>query len=192
MILQRLKEETRLQHEEVEAAVDVMNQMFDITDYRRLVSKFWSFYAAYEPKLPLEVLKSAGFDYSERAKLPLLEADAKILGLKNEDDGLELPDISSAAKAFGSLYVIEGSTLGGQVISRHLKQHLGLTPENGGAFYFGYGQATGPMWRAFGESLTRFAEVADADDEIVEAAKATFSSITNWVGRKANAAAVIS
>ena len=58
MILQRLKEDTRVQHEEVEAAVDVMNQMFDIADYRRLVSKSWSFYAAYEPKLPLEVLKN--------------------------------------------------------------------------------------------------------------------------------------
>lgn len=188
MILQRLKEETRVQHEEVEAAVDVMNQMFDIADYRRLISKFWSFYAAYEPELPLQALSDAGFDYSERIKLPLLESDARVLGLEFQDVALPLPDLSSVATAFGSLYVIEGSTLGGQVISRHLKQHLGLTPENGGAFYFGYGQATGPMWKAFGESLTRFSLTASADDEIVEAARAAFACITSWVGRKSSAA----
>lgn len=188
MILQRLKEETRVQHEEVEAAVDVMNQMFDIADYRRLLSKFWTFYAAYEPEIPLEVLKDAGFDYSERAKLPLLEADAKSLGLEREDASLVLPDISSAAKAFGSLYVVEGSTLGGQVISRHLKQHLGIESDNGGAFYAGYGQSTGAMWKAFGASLTRFSETNDADDEIVEAARATFACITSWVGRRSSTA----
>ncbi|MBV6495917.1 MAG: heme oxygenase [Acidobacteria bacterium ACB1] len=190
MILKRLKEETRVQHEEVEAAVDVMNQMFDLDDYKRLLERFWSFYAAYEPALPVAELKVAGFDYLERVKLPLIEADAKVLGLERNDDGLELPDLSSVAKAFGSLYVIEGSTLGGQVISRHLKQHLDISTENGGAFYAGYGQQTGPMWKAFGECLTQFAEGKDVDDEIVESAKATFASITNWVGRKANSAAV--
>lgn len=177
-----------MQHEEVEAAVDVMNQMFDLDDYKRLLERFWGYYAAFEPELPIEEMKAAGFDYSERVKLPLIEADAKVLGLVREDHGLELPDISTVAKAFGSLYVIEGSTLGGQVISRHLQQHLGITSENGGAFYAGYGHETGPMWKAFGESLTRFAEEKDVDDEIIEAAKATFASITKWVGRKTNAA----
>jgi len=190
MILKRLKEETRVQHEEVEAAVDVMNQMFDLDDYKRLLGRFWSFYAAYEPALPAVELKAAGFDYSERVKLPLIETDAKVLGLERNDVGLELPDISSVAKAFGSLYVIEGSTLGGQVISRHLKQHLDITAENGGAFYAGYGQQTGPMWKAFGECLTQFAEGKDVDDEIVAAAKATFASITKWVGKNRTSAAV--
>jgi len=190
MILKRLKEETRMQHEEVEAAVDVMNQMFDLADYKRLLERFWSFYAAYEPDLPIEELKAAGFDYSDRVKLPMIERDAKVLGLEPNGNGLELPDISSVAKAFGSLYVIEGSMLGGQVISRHLKQNLGISTENGGAFYAGYGHETGPMWKAFGESLTRFAEGKDVDNEIVESAKATFASITKWVGRKSNASAI--
>ncbi|MBX3283505.1 MAG: biliverdin-producing heme oxygenase [Acidobacteria bacterium] len=192
MILQRLKEETRVQHEEVEAAVDVMNQMFDLADYKRLLEKFWSFYAQYEPKLPLDELRNSDFDYSNRVKLPLLEADAKVLGLERSSNEIELPDLSSPAKALGSLYVIEGSTLGGQVISRHLKQHLGLTAENGGAFYAGYGQETGSMWKAFGESLTKFAGAGNADDEIVDAAKETFACITKWVGRKTNTAAISS
>lgn len=190
MILKRLKEETRVQHEEVEAAVDVMNQMFDLEDYRRLLERFWGYYAAFEPQLPIEELKAAGFDYSDRLKLPLLEADANKLGLELDTHELELPDISSVAKAFGSLYVIEGSTLGGQVISRHLKQQLEITAENGGAFYAGYAQETGPMWKAFGECLTRFAEGKDVDDEVVASAKATFASITKWVGKKTTAAAI--
>jgi len=46
------------------------------------------------------------------------------------------------------------------------------------------------MWKAFGESLTRFAEGNDVDDEIVASAKATFASITKWVGKKTTAATV--
>jgi len=188
MILQRLKAETRQQHEEVEAAVDVMNQMFNLEDYRRLITRFWSFYAAYEPNLPVESLRAAGFDYQKREKLSSLEADAKVLGIDPIAYGLEPPDLSTVAKAFGSLYVIEGSTLGGQVISRHLEQHLGLNGLNGGRFYAGYGHETGPMWRAFGESITQFADGKELDDEIIGSAKATFASITKWVGREETAA----
>ncbi|KXK03409.1 MAG: heme oxygenase [Acidobacteria bacterium OLB17] len=191
MILKILKEQTRAQHEEVEAAVDVMNQMFDLDAYKRLVGGFWSFYAAYEPLIPIEELRAAGFDYAERVKLPLLERDARALGLELEACNAQMPDLGSAAKAFGSLYVIEGSTLGGQVISRHLKETLAITPENGGEFYAGYGKETGPMWKAFGESITAFADGKSLDDEIVDSAKATFAVITEWVGRKTSAAATI-
>lgn len=177
MILQKLKESTRHQHEDVEGSVDVMNQMFSLEDYKRLISRFWAFYAAFEPTLPYAELKEAGFDYSERRKLHWLEADAKVLGLESPDAFEDLPDVSTLPKAFGSLYVVEGSTLGGAVIARHLKEHLGLTPENGGSFYASYGPMIGPMWKQFGEAITAYADGGANDDEIVESAKKTFDSI---------------
>ncbi len=177
MILQKLKESTRHQHENVEGSVDVMNQMFSLDDYKKLIARFWAFYAAYEPTLPYEELKDAGFDYDQRRKLHWLEADAKILGMDNPAHFDGLPNVSTLPKAFGSLYVVEGSTLGGSVISRHLNQHLGLTPENGGSFYASYGPMVGPMWKQFGEAITAYAGDGANDDEIVGAAVETFDSI---------------
>ena len=183
MILQKLKESTRQQHEDVEGAVDVMSKMFNLDDYRRLIAKFRSFYAAYEPTLPYTELKDAGFDYEQRRKLPSLNADAIVLGLADGDRFEDVPDVSSLPKAFGSLYVIEGSTLGGQVISRHLKEHLGLTPENGGAFFASYGSQVGPMWKQFGEAVTAYAGDGSNDDEIIEAAVQTFDSINRCMSK---------
>ena len=184
MILQKLKESTRQQHDDVEGAVDVMSKLFSLDDYKRMIAKFRSFYSAYEPTLPYVELKAAGFDYDERRKLPSLDADAKILGLEDIDTFNELPDVSSLSKAFGSIYVIEGSTLGGQVISRHLKEHLGLTPENGGSFFASYGPQVGPMWKQFGAAVTAFAADGANDEEIVEAAKQTFDSINRCMSTK--------
>lgn len=184
MILQKLKESTRQQHEDVEGAVDVMSKLFSLEDYKKLIAKFRSFYSAYEPTLPYAELKEAGFDYDERRKLPSLEADATYLGIGDSEAFTELPDVSSLPKAFGSIYVIEGSTLGGQVISRHLKDQLGLTPGSGGAFFASYGPMVGPMWKQFGEAVTAFAANGENDEEIVEAAKQTFDSINKCMSSK--------
>ena len=185
MILQKLKEETRSHHEEVEGAVDVMNRMFTLGDYRRLIDRFRSFYSAYEPRLPIDELAAAGFDYGSRRKLPSLERDAAALGLNGPEEEFDaVPQLDTLAKAFGSLYVIEGSTLGGQVISRHLRQHLELTPENGAAFFSSYGPEVGPMWKRFGEAITAFAEGGNHDDEIVGAAIETFESVRACVGKR--------
>lgn len=179
MILQKLKEATRAQHEEVEGVVDVMNQMFKIEDYKAMIGNFRRFYEAYEPTLPIDELQAAGFDYEQRRKLPSLENDSVALGLKEIDLPAfnALSEVSSVARAFGSLYVIEGSTLGGQVIARHLKEHLGLTPANGGAFFSSYGAEVGPMWKQFGAAITEFAAGGENDEMIVQAARETFESI---------------
>lgn len=178
MILQKLKESTRQQHEEIEQVVDVMNRMFKIDDYKDLIGKFRRFYSAYEPTLPIENLRKVGFDYDNRRKLPSLEADVAALGVAATSGSFdELPDVSTVARAFGSLYVIEGSTLGGQVITRHIKQHLNLSPENGAAFFHNYGSEVGPMWKQFREAITAFANGGKEDEEIISAAEATFESI---------------
>lgn len=187
MILQKLKETTRRQHEEVEAAVDVMNRMFSIEDYKVLIGRFRKFYKGYELRLPIDELKAAGFDYTERLKLPSLEADSIALGIGDPEKFEQLPDVSSVARAFGSLYVIEGSTLGGQVISRHLKEHLGITPANGGSFFANYGTQVGPMWKEFGAAITAFAQDGQNDSAILDAASETFESVRQCVGNHMNA-----
>ena len=90
----------------------------------------------------------------------------------------DLPDCNSIAQAFGCLYVLEGATLGGQVLCRHFNQTLGLDARNGSAFFSGYGEATGAMWALFGERLT----AANVDETAaISAACQTFQTLEQWL-----------
>ena len=178
MILAELKEQTRAQHENLESVVDVMNKMFTRADYETLLIKFYRFYSAVEPKVAANDMPANGIDATERTKLKWLERDLTALGAF--DRAKQLPELSDTpvldtpAKALGAMYVMEGATLGGQVITRHLRQHLDLTPETGGAFFNSYGERVGPMWKEFGAAITAFTEKNGHNREIVDAAKNTF------------------
>jgi heme oxygenase len=52
------------------------------------------------------------------------------------------PTLHSVASALGALYVIEGASLGGRVIARHLYASIGVEPQHGGSFYCGQSAAT--------------------------------------------------
>jgi heme oxygenase (biliverdin-IX-beta and delta-forming) len=77
---------------------------------------------------------------------------------------------------------MEGATLGGQLISRHLEQALGLKDGNGYAFFSSYGQEVGAMWRGFREMLIQQSSTS-ADDAIVRGATDTFHAMHAWLCR---------
>ncbi len=194
MIMAKLKEATREQHDNLEQVVDVMNKMFSIDDYKTLLTKFYRFYSTVEPLVGINDMKAVGLDFDARSKVGLLEADLTALGLAETASQIKgtwsgAPTIDTTAKAFGACYVMEGATLGGQVIMRHLKQHLDITTENGGSFFNSYGHQVGPMWKEFIGITTAFAEGANADDEIVDSAKKTFDSFANCFADTATATA---
>jgi heme oxygenase len=181
MILARLKEETRDQHENLENVVNVMDSTFRLDDYRRLIIRFYSIYSAIEPKISASGITPSDIDLAGREKTSLLKKDlAYLFGGPEIIEKIERWRISepidTPAKAFGALYVLEGATLGGQIISRELKARLSVSEDSGGAFFNSYGNRVGPMWKAFGNAITRFAENCVADDEIVASARATFDS----------------
>lgn len=177
-ILTKLKQGTREQHEALEALVDILNSTFELKDYRHMLSTFYQFYAAIEPKIASSGLTHDDIDLVERQKTKLLEKDLLAVGLADVSikPWTDLPNLESPARAFGSLYVLEGATLGGQVISRHLRQRLAITPDTGGAFFNSYGEQVGPMWKKFGAAIVNFTERQGGEDEIVASAKATFDS----------------
>ena len=92
-----------------------------------------------------------------------------------------MPAPGSVAEAFGCLYVLEGATLGGQVISRHLARELSLSPANGAAFFNGYGPETGPRWTAFLALLEAHAGQPEQQASVVEAARQTFLLLEQWL-----------
>jgi heme oxygenase len=84
------------------------------------------------------------------------------------------------AQVFGSLYVIEGSALGGQVIAPKLARELGLQPGGGASYFHGFGSDTGGMWRDFRTVLAREVEATDnAVQQACQAARDTFQALIN-------------
>ena len=183
-IMAQLKARTAHQHQQTEDGVDLMSDDFSLEDYRRLLVKFYAFYKPYEAKMR-EALREnpVKLNHEERLNAPKLLDDLKALGMNDgeiaeiETFG-DLPALDSKEKIFGSLYVIEGSTLGGQIISRHLKEKYDLDETGGIAFFSGYGKDTGKMWNAFRESVTEFADGDGVNrEEIIKSANETFEKI---------------
>ena len=80
----------------------------------------------------------------------------------------------------GSMYVIEGSTLGGAVIAQAVERNLGLSAGTGCAYFRSYGRETARMWKSFGAVLLA-ASSPETDDLIVGAAKTTFAVMQDWL-----------
>lgn len=186
MTLDRLKRGTRVEHERIERAVPLLTDELDRATYRRYLEKLLGFYDPLERALAQHPWHHAGIDFEVRRKTELLLCDLRALGY--DEAALAalarcaaLPPLPDLPAALGCLYVLEGSTLGGQILSRHVAHRLGLGPAAGGAFLASYGKAVGPMWRALGERLAAFPCDEDTQDRMVESARATFHTLERWL-----------
>ncbi|WP_147321215.1 biliverdin-producing heme oxygenase [Rhodoferax lacus] len=185
--LQRLKNETRARHGALESRSVLLDPALSRERYLDCLCRFYGYYAPLELRLRGSPgWAEAGFAYAARYKSALLAQDLLALGLLPARlHGLPscsaLPTVETTAQLFGCLYVLEGATLGGQIITRHLQASLGLTPESGAAFFAGYGAQTGSRWKEFGAHLTAFALQSGAGDAIVASANSTFETLDHWL-----------
>jgi len=188
-ILARLKERTRPHHERVEANLGVMDPALTLDGYRVLLARFRGFHLPVERRLDaLAPWDALGLDADERRKTPWLDADLRALGM--DDEALArlpvcptLPALETVDHALGCLYVLEGATLGGAFISRHLARALGVEPASGGAFFASYGEGRGPMWKSFGRALETYVERRGGEEEILAGACDTFIKLDHWLTR---------
>lgn len=189
--LAALRRATRRLHERVEEALQLLlDPGLSLRQYRGIVASFYGFYAPIEERLAsVPGWPVIGIDLEVRKKTPLLRRDLQALGLAEpEIEGLprcgSLPAAETPAEAMGCLYVIEGATLGGQVIHKHLARNLAIHAACGGAFFAGYGAETGAMWKAFLEALARVPASGACQSAIVDAACATFLCFEDWMRRR--------
>ncbi len=132
--------------------------MRDRMHYARVLQVFDAFLGHWESAVASALPPSRQPWLQARSRRPFLRHDLQALGVDGIDAAIELPALGGAAAAWGSVYVIEGSALGGQVITRHLAE-AGLHRGNGAAYFHGWGEATAGMWREFRALLE--AEVAE-------------------------------
>jgi heme oxygenase len=187
MVLQRLRVETRPAHERLEKNIDLLGRKWTLEFYRHLLEKFYGFYFIVEPPIfAHSQWELTGIDSNMRRKTHLLSQDLKFLGLKSKEI-TDLPVCKNApiaetfAQALGCAYVFEGSTLGGQVITRHLQRELAIEPNHGASFFTSYGRKVGSMWHDFTNVLNS-CELSEADENsLVQYACTTFDSFDDWL-----------
>ena len=88
---------------------------------------------------------------------------------------------NALAACLGALYVLEGATLGGQVLRREMATRLALDSDNGASFLNVYGAETGRRWKEFLDYLGSLSLDMPAKQRAVMAARSTFSGFEQWL-----------
>ena len=176
-----------MQHQQVEKTlVSKMKAIRSKDDYIDLLKIFYGYFTGLEQKIKPYINQGDLEDYSDRRKTAAIANDINDLGgeLPAVATGNNLPVITNHLQAFGALYVIEGSTLGGSIISKMMQQHLKFDGQKGLSFFNGYGEQTQQMWDNFKSSLNVAVKSTDDEAVILEAANQTFGRFKQWIEKQ--------
>jgi heme oxygenase (biliverdin-IX-beta and delta-forming) len=181
MDLEQLRRETLTDHHAVEQCVPLMDQELDVDTYVSYLLKLHGMITAWEewaaPNAPawIQPLLAA------RRRGQLLMLDLTWFGADASGEARPaLPEMTDAAGLLGAMYVMEGSTLGGQLIARHVEVALGLAAGQGNAYFRGHNERTGQLWKEFCDALrTKVPESETA--AVIVAAKAMFGVFGSWM-----------
>jgi heme oxygenase (biliverdin-IX-beta and delta-forming) len=190
MELTCLRRATDIQHRNLERNLDLLRSSFTREHYVAMLRRFYGFHHAWEPEVAARLDSELPDFFAPRRKLHNLEADLRCLGSDIEDilripSCTTLPPLQSTGSVLGSLYVIEGSMLGGRILTRHFGDHLGMLPDAGCTYFAGYGERTGQMWSAFGELITSRPDAEN--DDMLHAAVTTFERLGQWLDKDTHA-----
>lgn len=185
-LLDALRAETSQLHVRLEKRMPFFSSALDRAHYLRLLQAYYGFYAPLEAILHASALIPAELIPLERVKTPVLVEDLRALGLSDHDIGQlprcdQLPAVDSPGACMGVMYVLEGATLGGQVLRREINKRLGLDEQSGTAFLDVYGARTGPRWKAFLNHLDEVAREVAFTDAAASAAHSTFACFEHWL-----------
>jgi len=182
-VLHRLRSGTADEHEDLERALDLLDPGLDRARLTAVLDRMHGFWVAAEAGLERWAAgcapDAAAVDWPRRRRAALFAADLRALGSAPTARTPELPPLDGTDQALGRLYVLEGSTLGGVFIDRHLSSLPSLADVRVAAFS-PYGADTGSMWAAF-RQVTRERVAAGGDPTaVIDSARATFVALASW------------
>jgi heme oxygenase len=179
--LLKLRSETEPHHRAVEDAVPLMHEGLDRAQYVQCLLQMYGIVAAWEERAVESAPESLKPTVLARQRRQSLQQDLEGFGVTDLPAARPaLPAMNDLPSLLGAMYVMEGSTLGGQLIARHVERVLDLKEGHGSAFFRGYGDQTGSMWKGFCNLLST--EVPDEQgDAAIVAAKAMFVTYGKWM-----------
>jgi CheY-like chemotaxis protein len=179
-----LRTATRELHDDLEQQLGLTKADRDLAHYRHYLERTFGYYLPLEQRL-LRASQSHDW-FSEvltRCKTSALQEDLRWLGtapqtIETLPKAERLPRIDTLDDILGVLYVLEGATLGGQVLSKHFNNRWGIVRHSGATFINVYGNQTADYWARF----LRWLETSAVDNSrVVAAAKETFQTLASWL-----------
>ena len=188
MNLERLKLETRSEHLLTESAMAWMAPDLSRTQYIEMLQRLHSMVRGWEKWVERNVPIDLVGLIQGRQRSYLIEQDLRALGASIAGEyakfpadrvpGLRPKKIRFRASFFGAMYVMEGSTLGGQFVAQHIQTLFGGDEGAYNSYFRGYGDRTGEMWRTFREAMAKLPSEEEAN--VIAAAKAMFAIFRLW------------
>jgi heme oxygenase (biliverdin-IX-beta and delta-forming) len=178
-----LRDVTGPAHRALEGGLGLLNEHLSLDEYTAVLTRFYGFWSGWQPQIA-DLIQN-DLLLTPRRRLHLLAADLAALGV-SEHELAALPKcpltaLRDAAEALGSLYVMEGSTLGGRLIRENVQRCLGSVAVSSCSYFNSYGTATNTMWRSF---LVVLDAAPSADQpRIGYGAVATFERLGWWLTR---------
>jgi heme oxygenase len=182
-VLQLLRTGTAAEHADVERTLDLMDGGLDRARLIAVLDRLHGFWASAEAGLDAwaeqHPVDAAAVDWSRRRRAGLFADDLRALDADGDGTRPHLPQVDGTDQALGRMYVLEGSTLGGTFIDRHLAGLPQLAGVRVRAFS-PYGAETGAMWHAFRRTTRERVATGGDAEVVVAAAQQTFNALAAW------------
>jgi heme oxygenase (biliverdin-IX-beta and delta-forming) len=171
--IDRLRQDTRVAHAELDESLHLIDRLSSMQQRAAVLAGYHRLHHAAEAAIAPFLGAIADPDFAARRRCQMIAEGIGILGQELLPERAASLDISTPAEAFGALYVLEGSSLGGRVILKELKR--GSVSLAGLGFLDPYGLNTGPRWRSFLAILEREVQSGEQQSDAVTGALNTFA-----------------
>jgi heme oxygenase len=178
-----IKAATNKLHAEAEAVlIRRIKGIQHVEDYIELLALFFGFFAPVEKLICNFIHSNVLPDIATRRKSGSIIKSLGSGTLIPVAAPCFLPPIHNLAEAFGAMYVLEGSTLGGKIISRMLRENgMVQLSSQSLAFFDFYGDCTFEMWAGFKTAINALL-ISETDIKAAtQTAGDTFSKMKTWM-----------
>jgi len=173
-----LRTATHTIHQRLEARGQLASPALTRQSYVEALHGMLVAYTALETQLDAHSsgLARLGLSWPNHRKVEWIRADLATLGgTRTRVCDASSPIVRTLADALGCMYVMEGATLGGAIITRNVRTVLQLDTST--AFFASYGDAVGARWKQFCSALELGLSDAASRCEATRSAVATFAWI---------------
>ena len=185
-LTQRLRTATHDAHVRLEQSLDIMRPDLTMSQYVQQLGRWLGFCRTWEAAGESVFKSKLRPFFRARRKTPLIVKDLLACGVpavaiaKLPAFSSHTLDFANPSSAFGTLYVIEGSTLGGAYIAKHVEARLALTTQSGLSFFMSYGALRGKHW-ADTKQLLNHPTFPINRERMIQSAVATFEHLGEWL-----------
>jgi heme oxygenase (biliverdin-IX-beta and delta-forming) len=158
--------------------VSKIRKVKTVSDYIALLRVMYGYYKPFQERIQPGISQNITVRYADD-----ILNDIRDLGSAEHQQipvCEHIPPLNTPASVLGALYVTEGSTLGGQIITKMIAKQLNISCEKGFTFFNAYGDDTHVMWEKFKHVLNH-PRPHNEQTEMKNAAIETFSTFNAWI-----------